>query len=192
MLKNFSYFKTKRITNNEKIIHSVKCWVEQFVIGLNLCPFAKREIVKNRVRFNVCNASTENKLTKHLTQELHLLANTPTIETSLLIHPNVLTNFYTYNAFLSVADDLIAKLGYEGVFQIASFHPDYQFAGTRKNSVENYTNRSPYPLLHILREASLQSAIENYPDVSDIPQNNIALMQSLSAQTLKKQLKALQ
>jgi uncharacterized protein len=162
-----------------KIINPVQHWVETLVVGLNLCPFAKRELVQNRVRFSVTEAVTEEQLSVDLQTELELLDSDEAIETTLLIHPKVLQDFYNYNQFLSHADRLLAQLGLVGVYQIASFHPDYQFGGTEPDDVENYTNRSPYPMLHLIREESLERAIANYPDSDRIPERNIALLKSL-------------
>jgi len=163
----------------EKIIGPVRYWVESLVIDLNLCPFAKRELVKNRVRFSVTEAVTEEQLLMDLQAELELLDSDETVETTLLIHPKVLQEFYDYNQFLSCADSLLAQMGLNGVYQIASFHPHYQFGGTAPDDVENYTNRSPYPMLHLIREESLERGIANYPDVDQIPERNIELVNSL-------------
>jgi hypothetical protein len=126
-----------------KIINPVRHWVETLVVGLNLCPFAKRELVQNRVRFAVTDAVTEEQLLLDLQAELELLNSGEVVETTLLIHPKVLQDFYNYNQFLSHADSLLMEMGLVGVYQIASFHPDYQFGGTEPDDVENYTNRSP-------------------------------------------------
>ena len=154
------------------------------MVGLNLCPFAKRELVKNRVRFSPTPAPTEEQLLLALQTELELLNTDPTIETTLLIHPNVLQDFDDYNEFLDYADQLLVQMGLEGIYQIASFHPDYQFDGVLAQDPENYTNRSPFPLLHIIREASLERAIADYPDVNEIPIRNIAMMNELGRDKL--------
>lgn len=171
--------------SDEAIIQSVKQWLETFVVGMNLCPFAKREVVNESVRFVSTRATSETKLLEALQAELELLNTDASIETTLLIHPQILQNFYDYNDFLLSTDDLLVKLNLEGVYQIASFHPNYQFAGTEPEDAENYTNRSPYPLLHLLREESLEQAIENFPSVDDIPTRNIALMNELGKDKLK-------
>lgn len=160
------------------------------VVGLNLCPFAKRELVKNRVRFVVTNATSEGPLLVALEDELELLSNKASVETTLLIHPDVLQDFYTYNQFLNSADALLQQMKLEGVYQIASFHPDYQFGGTEQDDVENYTNRSPYPMLHLIREESLERAIASYPDVDNIPERNKKLMESLGEIKMKELLGA--
>ncbi len=169
----------------ENIINSVRSWVESFVIEYNLCPFAKRELFNNQIRFAITKADTEEKLLFALQAELEKLAQKLSIETTLLIHPYVLQKFYDYNEFLSVAEGLLTKLKLEGIYQIASFHPDYQFDGTNPDDAENFTNRSPYQMLHILREHSLKCAIDNYSDVENIPERNIKLMNSLGETKLK-------
>ncbi len=169
----------------DKIIQSTQQWVESFVVELNLCPFAKRELINNRVRFSVTEAITEEQLLETLQIELELLNNNTLIETTLLIHPRVLQDFYDYNQFLNFADSLLLEMELVGVYQIASFHPDYQFSDTNPEDVGNYTNRSPFPMLHILREESLEKAIDNYPDVDQIPSRNIELINSLGADKLE-------
>ena len=164
---------------------TVRRWLESVVIELNLCPFAKRELINDRVRFEETDAVNEVQLLQALEAELeHLVGNT-SIETTLLIHPRVLENFADYNQFLEMADGLLLQMELDGVFQIASFHPDYQFADTHPDDAENYTNRSPFPLLHILREESLARAIERTPDVDQIPLRNIRTMNELGTQELK-------
>ena len=153
----------------EKEIESVRSWVELFVVGLRLCPFVKRELINNRVRFSVTEAETEGQLLMALQTELELLQCNVSIETTLLIHPRVLQEFYDYNQFLSHVDNLLIDMNLVGLFQVASFHPEYQFDGTDYADVENYTNRSPYPILHLLREDSLEQAIEKHPDADQIP-----------------------
>lgn len=170
----------------EHIIDITRKWVETFVVGLNLCPFAKKELVNERVRFVVAEANTEEDLLKALAQELNLLAADDAIETTMLIHPSVLRNFEDYNQFLSLVDALISEMDFEGVFQVASFHPDYQFGGTQPDDAENYTNRSPYPILHILREESLERAIEHHSAIDQIPVRNIALMKEMGSERLKE------
>lgn len=155
------------------------------MVDLNLCPFANQELRKGRVRFITTVAATEAQLLAALHAELTLLDADPSIETTLLIHPEVLQDFQDYNQFLDEADALLVEQGWEGVYQVASFHPHYQFGGTEPNDAENYTNRSPYPLLHLLREASLEQAIARYPGVEQIPAKNIALMNRLGRERLQ-------
>src|SRR5436309_13724606 len=165
----------------EEIIANTRQWLEKAVIGLNLCPFAKAVYVKDRIRYAVSRAETSEALLADLTAELQALmaADPAAIDTALLIHPQVLTDFLDYNEFLGVADAAVAELGLEGVLQIASFHPQYQFAGTAADDVENYTNRSPYPMLHLLREASVERAVAASPDAAQIYEKNIATLRLL-------------
>lgn len=165
--------------NPQKVVQATRRWVQDVVIDLNLCPFARRELVNDRIRFSVSEADTEDSLLADLQRELLLLTDDDSIETTLLVHPAVLQDFHDYNDFLAVADGLIQVLDLEGIFQIASFHPQYQFADTDADAAENYTNRSPYPMLHLLREASLERAIDAYPDTDAIPQRNIQRVTAL-------------
>lgn len=176
--------------NKQQIITTTQNWVKTFVVGMNLCPFAKREIVKDRVRYFVSEATGTEQLLFELKAELELLESDRAIETVLVIHPNVLQNFYDYNDFLFAADNLLTDMSLEGVYQIASFHPDYQFDGVDTDDVENYTNRSPYPILHLIREESLEKAVANYPNPDDISQRNIDLMNKLGMDKVKALLKS--
>jgi uncharacterized protein len=163
------------------VIADTKAWLERAVIGLNLCPFAKAEHVHGRIRYVLSEVTKPKMLRKELERELLALAaaDPAQIETTLLIHPRVLHNFYDYNDFLAEADDLIEALELQGVLQIASFHPDYQFEGAQADAIENYSNRSPYPMLHILREASIERAAAAYPDAAQIYERNIETLQKL-------------
>ncbi|OHY79125.1 DUF1415 domain-containing protein [Marinobacter sp. AC-23] len=167
------------------VVHATRKWVEDVVVGYNLCPFAKRELVRDRVRFVVSEAGNEDSLLQVLQTELLRLDDEPETETTLLIHPHVMQDFADYNEFLDAADGLLTYLDMEGVYQIASFHPDYQFADTEPDAAENYTNRSPFPMLHLLREASLEAAIDSHPDVDGIPRRNIELMNKLGAEKMR-------
>lgn len=180
------------VTNlrHEILVETVRRWVEIVVVDLNLCPFAKRELVKHRIRFAVTTAVTEEQLLAALQTELTHLTRSETDETTLLIHPYVLQDFIQYNQFLSRADHLLTELQLQGTIQIASFHPDYQFAGTKPDDVENYTNRSPFPLLHLLREASLARSIASHPDTYGIPESNIKLMKRLGINKMRALLRA--
>ncbi|MDF1818332.1 MAG: DUF1415 domain-containing protein [Immundisolibacteraceae bacterium] len=174
----------------QPIIQSVRQWVETLVVGLNLCPFAKPELLNDRVRFTVTDATTEPHLLLDLQHELELLTRDESIETTLLIHPNVLQDFDTYIQFLDQVDALLEQLELEGIYQMASFHPDYQFAGTEPNAAENYTNRAPYPVLHLLREASMERAIASFPGVEEIPERNIELLEGMGAEKMQALLRA--
>ena len=161
------------------------------VIGLNLCPFARKEWVQNRVRMVVCEANSANDLIVALSQECDRLTTQPEIETTLLIHPWVLEDFMDYNQFLDDVDNMLIDNELEGIYQIASFHPNYQFAGTEPEDVENATNRSPFPVLHILREESLERAISSFPDPELIPERNIALLRSMGRERVEALLRSL-
>lgn len=181
---------TGAFLEDNKTAGPVRRWVETVVVDLNLCPFAKREMVKNRVRFAVTQAKTEEQLLTALQTEVELLSRESSVETTLLIHPDVLHGFDDYNQFLNYAEGLLVQMKMEGVYQIASFHPDYKFAGTEPADAENYTNRSPYPMLHLIREESLERAIAAYPDVDKIPLRNAELMNTLGEDRLRELLQA--
>ena len=153
------------------------------MIGLQLCPFARAPQVKGQVRYVVSDASETATLLEGLIDELQHLAGEPAerVETTLLIHPHVLTDFEDYNDFLSVAEMALVELELEGVLQIASFHPGYQFAGTMPDDLGNATNRSPYPTLHLLREASIERALAAFPDPEAIFEANIVTLERLGA-----------
>ena len=176
--------------NNNEIIASVQHWVKSFVVELNLCPFAKRELMNNRIRFALTTAQSEKELLIALRTEFELLNHDTSIETTLLIHAEVLQDFDSYNQFLNVADQLLRTMNLEGVYQIASFHPHYQFDGTSRDDAENYTNRSPHPLLHLLREESLTQAIANTPDIDQVPIRNIEQMNRIGKDRLHALLQA--
>ena len=164
-----------------QVEREVRSWLERAVIGLNLCPFAKAVYAKDQVRIVVSDASTERALLEQLGEELALLRDTPaeSIDTTLLVHPQVLGDFLAYNEFLGDADALVEALELDGVLQVASFHPDYQFADSAPDDVENLTNRAPYPILHLLREASVDRAVEAYPEPDAIIERNIATVRAL-------------
>lgn len=176
--------------DNNQVAAAVRQWVDTVVVGLNLCPFAKRELDKDQVRFVVSDAITEQGLLVDLEAELNFLEKDAAIATTLLIHPRVLKTFYDYNQFLNYAEGLLRQMEFEGVYQIASFHPDYQFGGTEPDDAENYTNRSPYPVLHLLREESLDRVLESAAYAEQIPIQNIKLMNSMGSTELSTLLKA--
>jgi uncharacterized protein len=173
----------KHNLNDDSVIHEVSFWLEKAVIGLNFCPFAKSVYIKQQIRFVVSHATTVEALLSDLIVELQYLAQVEPekTDTTLLIHPLVLQDFLDYNDFLDLADRVLVRHGWEGEFQIASFHPDYQFAGSDADSIENYTNRAPWPLLHLLRETSIEKAVDAFPDAAEIYQKNIATMQRLGS-----------
>ena len=163
----------------EAVVLATRTWLEKAVIGLNLCPFAKP--VRDRIRYAVSVAETPDELRADLVDELQTLAaaDPGEIETTLLIHPRVFPDFLDYNDFLEVADETLEELDLVGEIQVASFHPEYQFAGTEPDDIENYTNRSPYPMLHLLRESSVDAAVAAYPDTAQIYEKNIETLRAL-------------
>lgn len=168
------------------VIEAIRAWVENVVVDLNLCPFAKRELVRERIRFSVTAASSAFDLLSSLSDELDLISTDDSIGTTLLIHPDALTDFHDYLDFLTVAENVVAEKDLEGIIQIASFHPDYQFAGTTPDDASNYTNRSPYPLLHLIREADVEEAVQRHPDVEGIPERNIRLIHELGVDHMRR------
>jgi hypothetical protein len=167
--------------DHDAVIEATRNWVDKAVIGLNLCPFAKAVYVKEQIRYVVSDAETPEELLEQLMDELQYLSDTPAekVDTTLIIHPNVLNDFEDYNEFLDVADAAVEDMQLDGEIQVASFHPDYQFANTDKNDIGNYTNRSPYPTLHLLREDSIDRAVEAFPEAEDIFEKNIETMEKL-------------
>jgi len=174
--------------SGENPIAQTRRWLERAVIGLNLCPFAKAVYVKQQVRFVLSEATTTEALLDELTAELSLLSQTDpqAVDTTLLVHPRVLTDFLDYNDFLDRADAAVAALGLEGEIQVASFHPQYQFAGTYPDEMGNYTNRAPFPTLHLLREASIDRAVAAFPDPDVIVERNIATLEELGVEGWKR------
>lgn len=162
-------------------VDATRVWLEKAVIGLNLCPFAKAVHVKRQIRYVVSHAETEEALLADLMHELQLLASADPgdIETTLLIHPRVLGDFLDYNDFLDLADGAVEELGLDGFLQVASFHPDYQFADSEPDDIGNYSNRSPFPTLHLLREESVDKAVAAFPDAERIYETNIATLRKL-------------
>jgi len=163
-------------------------WVEKIVIGLNFCPFAKPVFIKNQIKFVLSEAKNPDELTKDFLEELNFLTGIEgdDTETTIVIHPFVLEDFVDYLDYVDYANDLVYQAGLEGTFQVASFHPDYQFEATEPTDIENYTNRSPVQMLHILREDTLEKAIKTYPNVEDIPSNNIAKLKEIGLDGLQK------
>ena len=162
-------------------IADTRRWLERAVIGLNLCPFAKAVYVRDQVRFVLSPATTPDELRADLLRELAQLAQAdPALtDTTLIVHPGVLQAFDDYNDFLDVADAAIEALGLSGVLQIASFHPDYRFAGTAAGDIDNFTNRSPFPTLHLLRESSVARAVAAFPEAARIYERNIDALRAL-------------
>lgn len=172
----------------EKHIQQTRKWIASFVIGLNLCPFAKKPFKENKIHYQVFDLAEEEALVMFLAEQLLYLKNISTeiAETTVVIVPNLLHDFEDYLDFLEVAQELLVSLNLEGIIQIASFHPQYQFAETDADDVSNYTNRSPYPLFHLIREKSIEKAVSVYPNAKQIPQRNIKTLEDLQLDTVKK------
>ena len=166
---------------DEIVVAATRHWLEQAVIGLNLCPYARTPYFDDRIRYVVSAATMPEALLQALAGELQFLAAAAEseVETTLLIHPQMLQDFFEYNDFLELADALLDELGLSGVLQVASFHPQYQFSDTTADDVSNCTNRSPYPMLHLLRESSITRAVDGHPDTSKIYETNIETLRRL-------------
>ena len=173
---------------HEAIIANTQKWLERAVIGLNLCPFAKAVHVHDRIRYVVSKARHIDGLLEELDRELHALneADPAVCETTLLIHPQLLQDFLDYNDFLEIAEGVVEELELDGELQIASFHPQYQFEGTEPEDIENYSNRAPYPTLHLLRESSIERAVETFPDIAGIYERNVLTLRQLGHEGWKK------
>lgn len=163
------------------VVAAMREWIEKAVIGLNLCPFAKAVYVKNQVRYVVSTARHLDGLLEDLDRELDFLAaaDPDEIDTTLLIHPTLLPDFLDFNDFMQLAEAAVDEHGLDGVIQIASFHPNFQFEGTVPDDLGNYTNRAPFPTLHLLREASIARAVAAFPEAETIYQRNIETLQKL-------------
>jgi hypothetical protein len=166
------------------IIAETRAWVDRAVIGLHLCPFAKAVQVNGQIRYVVCPAREPAELLNTLCDELHRLAESDPqdVDTTLLIHPAALTDFLDFNDFLAVADAAVEEHGYAGILQVASFHPQFQFADTHINDVSNATNRAPFPTLHLLRESSIDRAVAAFPEAETIFEANIETLENLGAE----------
>ena len=170
------------------VVAETRDWLTKAVIGLNLCPFAKAVQVKDQIRFAVSDATDAEGVLTDLQDELALLAETDTekVDTTLLIIPDALDDFLDFNDFEELSDRLLKRMRLVGELQVATFHPQFQFAETQPDDIENYTNRSPYPILHLLREDSIDRAVESFPDASEIYEKNIETMNKLGLEGWKK------
>ena len=175
-------------TSREIAITDTVRWLERAVIGLNLCPFAKGPHIKGQIHYAVSEAKGLEGLRDELIEELKALQAVPAEEreTTLLIVPHMLRDFLDFNDFLDEADGVLQELDLEGEFQVASFHPDFQFADTEPHDITNFTNRSPYPMLHLIREASIDRAVEAFPEAEMIYEANMATMEKLGLDGWKK------
>ena len=166
---------------DQEVLDKTRLWLEKAVIGLNLCPFAKAVYVKNQVRLVVSQARHADDLLEELDRELDLLVATPAeeVDTTLLIHPTLFDDFLDFNDFLEIAEGVVDEHGLDGVVQLASFHPQFQFDGTEPDDIGNYTNRAPFAMLHLLREESVERAVEAFPEAEAIFEQNIATLEKL-------------
>ena len=176
------------MATDEEVLAATRRWLEEAVIGLNLCPFAKSVHVKEQIRYVVSEAETPEALLEDLINELAVLRDTDPeqLDTTLLIHPKVLGDFEEYNDFLDVVDAAVEDMELDGELQVASFHPQYQFEGTEPDDIENYTNRTPYPTLHLLRESSIERAVDSFSDAADIYETNMETLRKLGIEGWKR------
>jgi uncharacterized protein len=167
----------------EQVLADMHRWIEKAVIGLNLCPFAKAVYVKNQVRLVVSRARHLDAFLDDLDRELELLSTTPAeqIDTTLLVHPTVFPDFFAFNDFLNVVDEVLEEHELDGVIQVAPFHPDFQFEGTEPQDADNLTNRAPYAVLHLLREDSIERAVASGDSAEDIVERNLQTVRRLGA-----------
>ena len=175
---------------NELKIEETRRWIKTVVIGNNFCPFAAKPFSEDKIRYFISPAEDETALVDDVVNELLTLrdANPTELETSILIVPNCFQNFEVYNQFLSIVDIILQRLALEGFIQIATFHPDYCFEGLSKDDVRNYTNRSIYPMFHLIRENSVEHARALHPNIDAIPQQNMDKLQSMGLNKINKQL----
>ena len=175
----------QELASIDTTVNITRRWINSFIVDLNLCPFARREVMRNSMRFTVFEDSDPENILHALSEEITLLHNSPEIETSFLILPAGMPDFRDFNDFIYAAESLTEALGWEGRYQLVGFHPQYQFANTEPDDAENYTNRSPFPMLHILRESSVSDAVATTHDTALIPQRNIATLGDLGTTVLK-------
>jgi uncharacterized protein len=169
----------------ERIIDQTRCWLKSTIIGLNFCPFANHEFIKNSIRYSVSSGVDLESGLHALAEEFQYLDKHPKTETSLLIFSESVNNFDDFLQLIDYANQLLDDLGYRATYQLAHFHPQYCFANEAAEDASNYTNRSPYPTLHLIREAGMQRAIKNHPNTGTIPDTNIKLARKLGANHLQ-------
>ena len=174
------------LQTDEYIIQHTQHWIRSFIINLNICPFAKHEVQRGSLRIEVCSEKKFAAILEKLMTEVQLLDNESAIATTLLIVPSLKDNFFHYLDLLDLAERLLSEQGYEGTYQLASFHPQYCFDGVDFDDASNYTNRSPYPMLHILAEESVEKAIAFYGDTQKIPEENIRAMHRLGVDEIRR------
>ena len=172
----------KPSSNTELIMREVGDWLNDVVIGLNLCPFAAKPMRNLQIKTFVSHAETEETLLQDILEQLLELETTSSekIDTTLVVVPDMLSDFYDYNLFIDWIEALLRQQNWQGIFQLATFHPNYCFGGTEPEDAENLTNRSPYPIFHLLREDSMEKVLKHYPNPESIPDKNIERVESLS------------
>ncbi len=173
----------------DHIIQQTENWLTSFIIKHNICPFARREHERGSIRYSVIKSMDTESCLEAVISECQHLDTQPEIETTLIIYPNTFNPFEDYLDFLTLAESLLIEQAYEGVYQLASFHPLYCFAGENTMDPANYTNRSPYPMLHLIREASLEHALNTYPNPAQIPERNIDLTRKMGLKKVQAILK---
>ncbi|AJR05398.1 DUF1415 domain-containing protein [Photobacterium gaetbulicola] len=175
-------------TKKQQVHQQVQQWLEQVVIGLNLCPFAAKPNRNQQIQIFISEAQSEDILLEEIYQQLKQLDRTPVdeLETTLVVTPGLFDDFADYNQYLDLIDALVFQMGYQGIYQVASFHPDYCFHGTEPEDAENLTNRSPYPIFHLIREESMEKVLKHYPDPEGIPERNIERVEGLSPEEIEK------
>ena len=181
---------SSQIKDERTLVAQTKHWVETVIITHNFCPFAKREFDNDKIRYQVIKEPGIEACLEQLIHECLWLDQNPDTETTLIIFPENLDNFEAFLDFLFLAEELLNKQSYEGIYQLASFHPDYCFQGAEQDDPANYTNRSPYPMLHLIREKSIEEALKHYPSAEDIPQRNIEFARKQGLENLQKLLQA--
>jgi len=179
-----------KVIKHINLIQQTKRWLSDFVIGLNLCPFARKVFEEDRVKYIVDETTDLQTLLTHLYDEVMYLRQHPETSTSIIIIPHLLEGFLDYLDFLHIAEQLLVEYGFEGEFQLASFHPQYEFGDESPDSLKHYTNRSPYPMIHILREAEVELAIEHYPKTDQIPERNKLTLEGLGEEYIRTFLKS--
>ncbi len=179
---------TARDVGDNPIIQKTRNWVEQIVIGMNLCPFAEPVFKNEQIDYVIIAGDNLEQHLLSIADCLSKLETSPDIETSLILFPDCYQNFDDYLELLYLANELLADLGYEGTYQLASFHPDYLFEGSTEDDAANFTNRSPCPMLHLIREHSLEKAVASYPDIEQVPENNIKKLREIGYEKMQQQL----
>jgi len=167
------------------LIKSVKYWLDKTIIGFNFCPFARKEFINDTIHYEVVDEANREEQLMALTHEFTRLDEQPEITTTLVLFPVGLESFFDYLDFLEITNELLTELGYEGIYQLASFHPDYCFADVQQEEPSNYTNRSPVPIIHLLREDKLERVLASYPEPEMIPDNNIKQTEKYGVQVFK-------